>query len=160
MTSLSFLAILKVGYFVDRCVVPLRGCGAATVTLDRAERAMVMAMAKNRVHLKIGGSAYTVLTDDAPEYVEELAEELDKEMRSIINENPSLSVTQAAVLTALDKADTCKKSTASSYNLRAQIKDYLEDSARARMEVDVARREIERLNREISSLRERIAENK
>mgnify|MGYP002925213407 CR=1 FL=1 len=149
MTSLSFLAILKVGYFVDRCVVPLRGCGAATVTLDRAERAMVMAMAKNRVHLKIGGSAYTVLTDDAPEYVEELAEELDKEMRSIINENPSLSVTQAAVLTALDKADTCKKSTASSDNLRAQIKDYLEDSARARMEVDVARREIERLNREI-----------
>ena len=108
-----------------------------------------MAMAKNRVHLKIGGSAYTVLTDDAPEYVEELAEELDKEMRSIINENPSLSVTQAAVLTALDKADTCKKSTASSDNLRAQIKDYLEDSARARMEVDVARREIERLNREI-----------
>ena len=89
-----------------------------------------------------------------------LAEELDKEMRSIINENPSLSVTQAAVLTALDKADTCKKSTASSDNLRAQIKDYLEDSARARMEVDVARREIERLNREISSLRERIAENK
>jgi cell division protein ZapA len=82
-----------------------------------------------------------------------LAEELDKEMRSIINENPSLSVTQAAVLTALDKADTCKKSTASSDNLRAQIKDYLEDSARARMEVDVARREIERLNREISSLR-------
>ena len=119
-----------------------------------------MAMAKNRVHLKIGGSAYTVLTDDALEYVEELAEELDKEMRSIINENPSLSVTQAAVLTALDKADTCKKSTASSDNLRAQIKDYLEDSARARMEVDVARREIERLNREISSLRERIAENK
>ena len=55
---------------------------------------------------------------------------------------------------------TCKKSTASSDNLRAQIKDYLEDSARARMEVDVARREIERLNREISSLRERIAENK
>lgn len=138
----------------------MRGCGAATVTLDRAERAMVMAMAKNRVHLKIGGSAYTVLTDDAPEYVEELAEELDKEMRSIINENPSLSVTQAAVLTALDKADTCKKSTTSSDNLRAQIKDYLEDSARARMEVDVARREIERLNREISSLRERIAENK
>jgi len=117
---------------------------------------MVMAMAKNRVHLKIGGSAYTVLTDDAPEYVEELAEGVGKEMRSII----SLSVTQAAVLTALDKADTCKKSTASSDNLRAQIKDYLEDSARARMEVDVARREIERLNREISSLRERIAENK
>ena len=51
-----------------------------------------MAMAKNRVHLKIGGSAYTVLTDDAPEYVEELDEVLNNEMRSIINENSGLSV--------------------------------------------------------------------
>lgn len=114
-------------------------------------------MDKNKVHLKICGSSYTLITDDAPEYVEELGEELDKEMRSIINENPSLSITQAAVLVALDRADASKKATASSDNLRAQIKDYLEDSARARMEVDVARREIERLNREISALREKIA---
>ena len=56
----------------------------------------------------------------------------------------------------LDQADACKKATASADNLRAQIKDYLEDSARARMEVDVARREIERLNREISNLREKL----
>ena len=53
----------------------------------------------------------------------------------------------------------CKKATASADNLRAQIKDYLEDSARARMEVDVARREIERLNREISNLRNKLAGN-
>lgn len=114
-------------------------------------------MDKNKVHLKICGSSYTIVTDDDPDYVEELGEEIDKEMRSIINASPSLSITQAAVLVALDRADTCKKSTASSDNLRAQIKDYLEDSARARMEVDVARREIERLNREISALREKIA---
>ena len=63
-----------------------------------------------------------------------------------------------AVLVALDQADSCKKATAAADNLRAQIKDYLEDSARARMEVDVARREIERLNREISNLRERLSQ--
>ncbi len=114
-------------------------------------------MDKNKVHLKICGSSYTVITDDDPGYVEELAEEINKEMKSIINENPSLSTTQAAVLVALDRSDSAKKSTASADNLRAQIKDYLEDSARARMEVDVARREIERLNREISALREKIA---
>ena len=66
----------------------MRGCGVATVTLDRAERAMVMAMAKNRVHLKIGGSAYTVLTDDAPEYVEELAEELDMKCAALSMRTP------------------------------------------------------------------------
>ena len=63
----------------------------------------------------------------------------------------------AAVLVALDNADASKKATASADNLRAQIKDYLEDSARARMEVDVARREVERLNREISDLRDKLA---
>ncbi|MGN0531355.1 MAG: cell division protein ZapA [Eubacterium sp.] len=114
-------------------------------------------MEKNRVNLKICGNSYTILTEDDPDYVEDLGELIDKEMKAIGNESPSLSQTQCAVLVALDQADAAKKATASSDNLRAQIKDYLEDSARARMEVDVARREIERLNREISNLRSKLA---
>ena len=115
-------------------------------------------MEKNRVTLRICGNSYTIITEDEPDYVEELGELIDREMRSIGQESPSLSTTQCAVLVALDQADACKKATASADNLRAQIKDYLEDSARARMEVDVARREIERLNREISNLRSKLAE--
>lgn len=115
-------------------------------------------MEKNRVSLKICGNSYTILTEDDPAYVEELGELIDKEMREISTESPSLSMTQCAVLAALDRADACRKATASADNLRAQIKDYLEDSARARMEVDVARREIERLNREMSNLRSKLAE--
>jgi cell division protein ZapA len=113
-------------------------------------------MEKNRVSLKIGGVSYTIVSEDSPEYVEELGEFVDNEIRNIQSSNPSLSTMQCAVLVALDQADSCKKATASADNLRAQIKDYLEDSARARMEVEVARREIERLNREISNLRERM----
>ena len=115
-------------------------------------------MEKNKIALKICGNTYTILTEDDPDYVEELGELIDKEMRSTGQEAPSLSQTQCAVLVALDQADAAKKETASADNLRAQIKDYLEDSARARMEVDVARREIERLNRELSNLREKLAE--
>ncbi len=114
-------------------------------------------MNKNRVQVKIGGATYTIVTEDDSEYVENLAEMLNNEIRSVCNANPSLSITQAAVLVALDQADACKKASASSDNLRVQIKDYLEESARARMEVEVARREVERLNREISDLRERLA---
>jgi cell division protein ZapA len=110
-------------------------------------------MNKNRVQVKIGGASYTIVTEDDTEYVENLAEQIDSEIRSICNSNPSLSITQAAVLVALDQADACKKASASSDNLRVQIKDYLEESARARMEVEVARREVERLNRELSDLR-------
>lgn len=114
-------------------------------------------MNKNKVQVKIGGASYTIVTEDDPEYVENLADALNDEIKAICNANPTLSMTQAAVLVALDQMDACKKANASSDNLRAQIKDYLEDSARARMEVDVARREVERLNREISELRDRLA---
>lgn len=116
-------------------------------------------MKKNRVQLRICGSTYSIITEDEPEYVEELGELIDKEMKTVGQEAPTLSTTQCAILVALDQADACKKATASADNLRAQIKDYLEDSARARMEVDVARREIERLNREISNLRNKLAGN-
>lgn len=116
-------------------------------------------MEKNKVQLKINSNTYSIVTDDDPEYVEALGELIDKEMKSISMGNPSLSSIQCAVLVALDQADACKKATASADNLRAQIKDYLEDSARARMEVDVARREIERLNREISNLRNKLSGN-
>ena len=114
-------------------------------------------MEKNKVNLKICGSSYTIVTEDDPEYVENLGELIDKEMKLVSQNAPSLSMTQCAVLVALDQADACKKSTALSDNLRAQIKEYLEDASRARMEVDVARREIERLNREISNQREKLA---
>ncbi len=114
-------------------------------------------MEKNKVSIHIFGSAYTIVTEDDPAYVEDLAEMIDSEMRAASQSAPTLSTTQCAVLVALDQADACKKATASADNLRAQIKDYLEDSARARMEVDVARREIERLSKENSNLRSRLA---
>ncbi len=113
-------------------------------------------MNKNRVQVKIGGATYTIVSEDDAQYVEALAEEINNEIRSVCNSNPSLSITQAAVLVALDQCDACKKASASADNLRVQIKDYLEESARAKMEVEVARHEVERLNREISNLRDKL----
>lgn len=116
-------------------------------------------MEKNKVQIKICGATYSILSEDDTEYVEALGELIDSEMKNISSSNPSLSSIQCAVLVALDQADACKKATAAADNLRAQIKDYLEDSARARMEVDVARREVERLNREINALRDKMNSN-
>ena len=85
---------------------------------------------KNKVQLKICGATYTIVTEDEPEYVESLGELLDSEMKSITGANPSLSLIQCAILVALDQADNCKKATAAADNLRAQIKDYIEDAAK------------------------------
>ncbi len=112
-------------------------------------------MEKNKVKLKIGGATYSILTEDDENYVLKLGESIDEAINEISTSNPTLSMMQCAILVALDQADACQKATATADNLRSQIKDYLEDSARARMEVDVARREIERLNREISNLRDK-----
>ncbi len=111
---------------------------------------------KNKVQLKICGATYSILTEDDPDYVEDLGEMIDAEMKSISNSNPSLSLIQCAVLTALNQADSSRKATAAADNLRAQIKDYIEDAARSKIEVDVERREIDRLNRELENLRKRL----
>ena len=61
----------------------------------------------------------------------------------------------AAVITALGYLDELKKSTSGADNMRAQIKDYLEDAAKAKLAAEEARREVERLRREIGYLKEK-----
>ncbi|MCI6244930.1 MAG: cell division protein ZapA, partial [Eubacterium sp.] len=78
-------------------------------------------MEKKKVQIKICGATYSILTEDEAEYVEELGEFIDSEMKNISSSNPSLSSIQCAVLVALDQADSCKKATAAADNLRAQI---------------------------------------
>ena len=64
----------------------------------------------------------------------------------IVGANRRLSMTQAAILAALDYADKAAKESEAADNLRGQIKEYLEDSARYKMEAEVARRDVERLH--------------
>ncbi|MBQ9066486.1 MAG: cell division protein ZapA [Clostridia bacterium] len=106
-------------------------------------------MEKSRVRLSICGSDYYITTDEDPAYVEELGERLNEDLSKIVKDNSRLSITQAAILAALEYADEAKKATTTAENLRGQIKEYLEDSARYKMEAEVAKREVDRLNREL-----------
>lgn len=106
-------------------------------------------MDKVRVTLNICGNEYAINTDEDPTYVEGLGERLNEDLTKIIKDNSRLSITQAAILAALDYADEASKATATADNLRGQIKEYLEDSARYKMEAEVAKREVERLQRQL-----------
>lgn len=108
-------------------------------------------MDKVRVTLNICGNDYNITTDEDAAYVEKLGARLDEDLTKIIKDNSRLSITQAAILAALDYADEASKATATADNLRGQIKEYLEDSARYKMEAEVAKREVERLQREMKS---------
>ena len=110
-------------------------------------------MELTKVRLQIAGSNYVISTTDSESYVHELAERLDKDMKDILESAPSASVTQAAVLAALDFQDELQKSTGSVDNMRRQIKDYLEDAANAKSEAADAKRQVQELQRQLEQMR-------
>ena len=110
-------------------------------------------MELTKVRLQIAGSNYVISTTDSESYVHELAERLDKDMKDILESAPSASVTQAAVLAALDYLDELRKATMSADNMRGQVRDYLEDAAKARLATQEAQQEIARLRRQIEQMK-------
>lgn len=111
-------------------------------------------MDKTKVKVIICGTEYTITsTEDDAQYMTDLATELNDKMRALMEENQRLSVTQCAVLSALEAMDALKKSEASSENLRSQIQDYLADAAQARTDSEITKRELDRVNKELNALR-------
>ncbi|MDY4166907.1 MULTISPECIES: cell division protein ZapA [Eubacteriales] len=110
-------------------------------------------MPVTKVKLTICGSNYIVSTTDSEEYVNQLAERLDTDMTEIMTQNPSASVAASAVISALSYLDELNKNASSTDNMRAQIKDYLEDAAKAKLEAENARRQVEKLTAELNALK-------
>ncbi len=106
-----------------------------------------------KIRLLIAGEEYNLSTDDDLDYVAALGEELDKRISTLMSSNTRISVTQAAIVTALEYADAAKKCEITAENLRTQIQEYLEDAARARTDAEISKREAERLAKELASLR-------
>ncbi len=106
-------------------------------------------MPTHKVKLEICGSSYVVSTSDSEEYLLSLADRLDSDMNQMMLDSPNASVAAAAVITALGYLDEAEKSAFGADNMRAQIQDYLEDAAKARMEAEEARREAEGLRRQL-----------
>lgn len=115
-------------------------------------------MALNKIKLNIAGTEYSLSAEEEPAYMAELGAQVDQAMRDLLDNNPRVSTTMAAVLVALNNADLARKAEATADNLRAQMKGYLDDNHRGRQETETARREVERLRRENAELRARLHE--
>ena len=104
-----------------------------------------------KIRLLIAGEEYNLSTDDDLDYVAQLGSELDEKITALMHANSRISVTQAAIVTALEYADAAKKCEVTAENLRTQIQEYLEDAARARTDAEISKREAERLAKELAS---------
>ena len=110
----------------------------------------------NKVRVNIAGAQYAFATTDSEKYITSLADKLDRDITKLMEANPSLPVTKAAVFCAMDYLDEYQKSTGSAENMRSQIQDYIADAARARTAEDKLRAENEALRREAAALREQL----
>ena len=83
---------------------------------------------KNKITVSIAGQTYTLVASEESGYMEKVAAHVD-----------------GAVLGALNIADEYFKEVAASENLRRQLKEYLEEATKLKMELSEAKREIFKL---------------
>ena len=112
-------------------------------------------MEKNKVKLTICGAEYVIASGEENKYMIELGNEVDEKITSILRQNPRISVTQAAVLAALEFADAEKKATSDAEKLRSSIQEYLEDSSRDKLNCEIAPREADRIAKEFAEYKKR-----
>ena len=109
----------------------------------------------NKIKIEIAGASYTVATSEQEGYVRDLAKEMSEDIERLMTRNPALSMNDALVLCSIAYLSEYKKEAANSDHIRSQLKEYLGDTARARMEVDEANRRADKLAKEVEELRRR-----
>ncbi|MBR5479957.1 MAG: cell division protein ZapA [Clostridia bacterium] len=101
---------------------------------------------KKTITVTIGGNDYRLVSAENEEYTMKVAEHVDGKIRELLSMG-NVSVIDAAILTSINLADEYFKALETSESLRSQVKDYLEDSGRMKMEIADLRRQLERLKK-------------
>lgn len=110
----------------------------------------------NKISLNIGGFNLIINTQEDEAQVRKLNDILNEDLKQILTQNPSASITNAALLCALDYLDRYDKATHSANNMRDQIKDYMADASNAKLQYDDQVRKNSDLAAEVENLRARI----
>lgn len=99
---------------------------------------------KNKVTVSIAGQQFTLVGTEDESYVRRVAGHVDDQVRQV-SDAGRMSVVDSAVLAAVNIADQYFKEQESCENLRRQIKEVLEESAKLKLELSEAKREIFKL---------------
>lgn len=99
---------------------------------------------KNRVAVTIAGQEYTLVGTEDVGYTEKVAAHVDEKVREVMD-GAHVSLVDGAVLAAVNIADEYFKEVEAAENLRRQLKEYLEEATKVKMELSEAKREIFKL---------------
>ena len=98
----------------------------------------------NRVTVTVDGRSYTLIAAEEEAYVQKVAAFVDNQVKSVI-QNSKVSSVDGVTLAAINVADQYFKEMATSENLRRQLKEYLEEGAKQKLEISELKREIFKL---------------
>lgn len=108
---------------------------------------------ENRVKITVMSHAYYISTGDDETHIREIEARLNAQLQEIMDQRPSISVMDAFVLLSLNLMDQLSAAEESTDRMREQLTQYMEDAATARMELEDARREIQRLSIDLEEAR-------
>lgn len=104
-------------------------------------------MEKNKVTIFVAGQKYNLVTTDSEKYVTDIASKVETRINSLLTQT-SMSKEKCAVMAALDFCDDESKAREALAQVKEQIKDYIEDSAKLRAEIDALKAQVEKLEGE------------
>ena len=99
---------------------------------------------RNHITVTIADQEYNVVAAEDESYVRKVAAHVDSKVREVMADG-RISAANAAILAALNIADEFYKEQEASENLRRQLKEYLEEGTKLKMELSEAKREIFKL---------------
>lgn len=99
---------------------------------------------RNRITVSIVGQEYTLVAVEDESYVRKVAGHVDSKVQEV-QEGGKFSLVNSTVLAAVNIADEYYKEREASENLRRQLKEYLEEATKLKMELSEAKREIFKL---------------
>lgn len=95
----------------------------------------------NRVTVTIGGRAFTLLAEGDAADTQRVAEYVDGKLTEVLS-GGKLSLVDGCILSAMNITEELFREQESSENLRRQLKEYLEESTKLKLELSEAKREI------------------
>lgn len=101
---------------------------------------------QNKVTVSIADQKFTLVAQENASYVRKVANLVDSKMKENMD-GGHVSLLNAAILAAMNIADDYYKGIQGSENLRRQLREYLDESARLQMEVNELKRELSDLKK-------------
>ena len=117
-------------------------------------------MEKTRVKLRICDIDCTITSDDNEEYVRTIGNEIDRAISAVLKKNDRISLSMAAIITAMTYCDESAKAKAELAELRALDKRRASEYDQLKQAAETAKAEAEQLRSELQILHTFLTQDK